>query len=69
MQLHERLACARADARKSLADVATAVGVSEDTVRRWEHGMGDPGLLHLPALCRVLSVSASWLVFGREKSA
>jgi transcriptional regulator with XRE-family HTH domain len=47
-------------------EIATALGISNVTVYRWECGDSIPGIATIEALARELNVSAAWLAFGIE---
>ena len=61
--LAERLFRARERAGKTPTQIAAAVGVTEDTIRRWESGSGEPRITQAPALVEALGCSGLWLVF------
>jgi len=62
-----RIQFARVKGGLSREHVAVACGVTSRTVQNWENDDGDPGLRHAEALCKVLGISPSKLIFGREK--
>lgn len=58
---------ARIDRRMSQADFAQAVGVSIQSVGKWESGRGVPELDRLEVIGEVLGKSPSWLLgFSQE---
>ena len=47
-------------------DLASALGVWERTINRWESGTNLPDTKYLHALCDELGVSVVWLLAGKE---
>lgn len=47
----------RARKRMTGQDLANAIGVSRDAIRRWENGYTKPGSMNLIAMARVFDVS------------
>lgn len=62
MELHERLKQAREDRDMSQADVAAALGTNRQQVSRYETGAQDMTASRLAAVCRLLGVSADYLL-------
>lgn len=60
--LGERLRENRARCRMSQEFVAEAVGVSRQTVSKWENGTSDPSTANLIALAKLYGVSAEGLL-------
>lgn len=58
-----RTAMYRKGIRKHAA-IAAAVGVNESTISRWIHG-GPMTVDNVIAVCRILDISADWLLLGR----
>ncbi len=52
----------------SVADLARAVGVSDNAIYKWMSGRGQPSVTNLVALARAARVSVEWLATGRELS-
>ncbi len=52
---------------KTQTDVATACGVSQQSVQQWEAGRSTPTMDKLPALSTVLGVSIDALVLALTK--
>ena len=48
-------------------DFAEALGVSVQTVSRWENGINDPDIVMLPVLCAYFHVSSDFLL-GLERN-
>ena len=59
-----RIRRARLDANKTQSELADALGVHVDTVRRWENGRSTPADGQFVAIARVTRVKASWLLYG-----
>jgi phage repressor protein C with HTH and peptisase S24 domain len=49
----------------SVADLARAVGVSDNAIYKWVTGRGNPGMLSLVNLAKAAGVSVEWLATGR----
>ncbi len=62
--LGERLRVARARARMTMRDVADACGCSPQAVLKWENDTAMPDSSKFITLCRILDVSAEWLIAG-----
>ncbi|HEY6420253.1 MAG TPA: helix-turn-helix transcriptional regulator [Candidatus Binataceae bacterium] len=50
----------------SVANLARAVGVSDNAIYKWIAGRGQPTVVNLVALARAGRVSVEWLATGRE---
>jgi len=48
----------------SVADLAKAVGVSDNAIYKWVSGRGQPGMASLVSLARAEGVSVEWLATG-----
>ncbi len=55
-------------ARGSVAELARAVGVSDNAIYKWAAGRGQPSVVNLVALAKVAGVSLEWLATGRESA-
>lgn len=62
-----RIQLARVKNGQSREHVAAACGVTAQTVANWETDKTTPGLEHAEPLCAILGISASTLIYGREK--
>lgn len=60
----ERLRVARARQRMTLRDVANAIGVSPQMVKKYEDDLSMPSSSGFVAICECLDVSAEWLIDG-----
>jgi phage repressor protein C with HTH and peptisase S24 domain len=52
----------------SVADLARAVGVSDNAIYKWVTGRGKPGMLSLVNLAKAAGVSVEWLATGKGQS-
>jgi phage repressor protein C with HTH and peptisase S24 domain len=52
----------------SVADLAKAVGVSDNAIYKWVSGRGQPGMTSLVSLAQAAGVSVEWLATGRGES-
>lgn len=52
----------------SVADLARAVGVSDNAIYKWVSGRGQPSMISLVNLARAARVSIEWLATGQEAS-
>ncbi len=59
-----RLRIARFRARMKATVLAETVGVTSQTISRWEHGRHIPHLTMIRAIAQALRVSPSWLAWG-----
>lgn len=64
--IRARLAEARDRLRLSQQDVATAIGVSRQSVSKWETGKSSPNPRELADLCVVYGVSCDWVLTGTK---
>lgn len=62
MKLNEKIICSRKKAGLSQIDLADALGVSRQSVSKWETGESNPDITKLPALAKALDVSIDWLL-------
>jgi transcriptional regulator with XRE-family HTH domain len=62
----KRIQRARLDANKTQPELADALGVHPDTVRRWESERSTPADAQFVRIARVTRVTASWLLYGDE---
>jgi phage repressor protein C with HTH and peptisase S24 domain len=53
----------------SVADLARAVGVSDNAIYKWVTGRGKPGMLSLVNLAKAAGVSVEWLATGKGQPA
>lgn len=53
----------------SVADLARAVGVSDNAIYKWVSGRGQPGMISLVNLSKAAGVSVEWLATGRGEPA
>src|SRR5260370_6869476 len=49
----------------SVADLARAVGVSDNAIYKWVSGRGQPGMISLVNLAKAAGGSVEWLATGR----
>ena len=69
MEFQDRLAQSRRAAGLSQAELGEKVGVSRQAVSKWESGQTSPDTKTLTLLCRVLGVSADYLLLGEGETA
>ena len=62
MNLGEKIILCRKKAGMSQVDLADALGVSRQSVSKWETDESKPDINKLPALAKVLNVSIDWLL-------
>ena len=62
MKLNEKIIYSRKKAGLSQLDLADALGVSRQSVSKWETGESNPDITKLPALAKALDVSIDWLL-------
>ena len=67
MKLGEKIVSARKKAGLSQVDLADALGVSRQSVSKWETGEANPEIGKLPELARLLGVSADWLLSEKDE--
>ncbi len=53
----------------SVAELARAIGVSDNAIYKWLSGRGQPSVANLVALARAAKVSVEWLATGQEHPA
>jgi phage repressor protein C with HTH and peptisase S24 domain len=53
----------------SVAEMARAIGVSDNAIYKWMAGRGQPSLSSLVAIARAARVSIEWLATGQEPAA
>jgi transcriptional regulator with XRE-family HTH domain len=61
-QVARRLRLCVLQSERTVREIAEAIGQSTSTVYRWMDGSAVPSALGLARLCRVLGVSADWLL-------
>ena len=66
--LGSRLHRLRKAHRHTLADIATDLGVTRQSVGKWEQNQIRPTYAHAQALANRYDVSVSWLLFGNDGS-
>lgn len=66
METAKRIGAARAARHLSYAEIATALGIKPEAVRRWEIGKAAPSHATRVALARLLDVSDHWLTTGSD---
>lgn len=66
MKLCDKIQTARKRAGLSQVDLADAMGVSRQSVSKWETGESNPEIGKLAQLAKVLNVSADWLLSEEE---
>ena len=62
MKLGEKIMYSRKRAGMSQIDLADALGVSRQSVSKWETGEANPEISKLPQLAEVLHVTTDWLL-------
>lgn len=60
--LGDRIRIARDKRDIDQVDLADMIGVSDQTIRRWEHGDREPKATQIMALANALNVRAAWLL-------
>ena len=66
MKLGEKITYGRKRAGMSQIDLADALGVSRQSVSKWETGEANPEIAKLPQLAAVLGVSTDWLLSDED---
>ena len=66
MKLNEKIIYSRKKAGMSQIDLADALGVSRQSVSKWETGESNPDITKLPTLAKVLNVSIDWLLSDED---
>ena len=67
MKLCDKIMQARKKAGMSQIDLADAMGVSRQSVSKWETGEANPEISKLTQLARTLGVSVDWLLSEEEE--
>lgn len=62
MKLHEKIYRCRKKLGMSQVDLADALGVSRQSVSKWETGESNPEISKLPQLAELFGVTADWLL-------
>lgn len=63
----ERLNKAIGKADLSIYDICQRSGIGRTTIYNWLNGISCPNIIYLAQLCKVLNVSADYLLFGKKK--
>ena len=66
MKLNEKIIYCRKKAGLSQLDLADKLGVSRQSVSKWETGESNPDVAKIPLLAREFGVSADWLLSEDE---
>lgn len=66
MKLNEKINYCRKKAGLSQLDLADLLGVSRQSVSKWETGEANPEVTKIPQLAKVFGVSADWLLSEDE---
>lgn len=66
MEFRDRLRISLARADMTQAGLARKLGTSPRVVSYWMTGDSTPSLMYLEGICKVLNVSADYLIFGRK---
>lgn len=66
MKLNEKINYCRKKAGLSQLDLADLLGVSRQSVSKWETGEANPEVTKIPQLANVFGVSADWLLSEEE---
>ena len=66
MKLNEKIIYCRKKAGLSQLDLADKLGVSRQSVSKWETGESNPDVTKIPLLAREFGVSADWLLSEDE---
>ena len=67
MKICDKIMQARKKAGMSQIDLADAMGVSRQSVSKWETGEANPEISKLTQLARTLGVSVDWLLSEEEE--
>lgn len=62
MKLNEKILYCRKKAGLSQLDLADRLGVSRQSVSKWETGEANPDVTKIPLLVKEFGVSADWLL-------
>ncbi|MBQ7223383.1 MAG: helix-turn-helix transcriptional regulator [Erysipelotrichaceae bacterium] len=68
MKLNEKIIYCRKKAGMSQVDLADALGISRQSVSKWETGESNPDITRLADLARVFEVSTDWLLSEAEET-
>lgn len=64
VEIRERLKQARLAAKLSQIEVASELGLSHQTVSKWERGGSLPGAIELSRMCALYGTSADYVLYG-----
>lgn len=67
MKLNEKISSCRKKAGMSQVDLADALGVSRQSVSKWETGESNPEITKIPQMAKLFGVTADWLLSEEEK--
>lgn len=65
--LGKRIRLSREAAKLSQSDLATAIGISSQSVNQWESGSKAPSRKNLIKAARILNAPLDWLLYGGER--
>lgn len=68
VEFGQRLRQARKSALLKLSDVGLKLGVSYQSVKRWEEAIAEPPLKGIIEMAKIYSVSIDWLLLGEERA-
>lgn len=68
MKLNEKILYCRKKAGLSQVDLADLLGVSRQSVSKWETGESNPDVTKIPVLAKAFGVTADWLLSEEEPS-
>lgn len=57
------LKAARVDAKLTQEQAAEAIGVTQNTISRWENGVSVPNYKHIPSICKAYGKSYDDIIF------
>lgn len=66
MKLNEKIISCRKKAGMSQVDLADALGVSRQSVSKWETGESNPEITKLPQMAKLFGVTTDWLLSEDE---
>lgn len=66
MKLNEKIICCRKKAGLSQLDLADLLGVSRQSVSKWETGESNPDISKIPPLAKAFGVTTDWLLSEEE---
>lgn len=69
MKLDEKIYLCRKKAGMSQEDLADALGVSRQSVSKWETGEANPDVTKIPQIANLFGVTADWLLSDEEETA